>query len=338
MNMYKYILRVLSGVSFKKISKVINSIHKKTGINKIYLFFDIINCAIKYGAGYNDYEIFAFYNMDSNHRKTYVTRVINKKIISIMNDDNYSYIYDTKSKFNKRFSKYLKRDWLDMNTANIKDFENFVKSKNKEYIFAKPDNGSSGNGIEKLKVSNYKNLNELYNYIKEKQFGVVEELITQHENLNKISPNSVNSYRIVTIVINNKPMCVYAVFKMGTGTHFVDNSSNGGIFAPIDLNTGKINNIALSEHGEIFKKHPNTGIEIVGYQLPFVKEAIDLCYEATKEIKEIKFAGWDIAITPTGPVIVEGNDYPSYDFWQLPAQTPDQIGLLPFYKKIIPEL
>lgn len=338
MNTPKYILRVLSGVRFEKMFTVIDRIHEKSGKNKAAIFFDMINCAIRYGAGYYDYEIFEFYNMNHEHRKTYVTRVKNKKIISIMNDDGYSDIYDSKNKFNKRFEKYLNRDWLDMTQANFEEFEKFVNSKQKEYIFAKPNNGSSGNGIEKIKVTDYKSLKDLYDYLKEKDFGVVEELIVQHKDLQKLYPNSINSYRIVTIVIDNKPRCVYAVCKMGTGGHFVDNSSNGGIFAPIDLENETIANVALSEHGDIFEKHPDTEIELVGYKLPFVKEALELCFKAAMEIEQIKFAGWDIAITESGPVIVEGNDYPSYDFWQLPAHTPNRIGLLPFYKKLIPEL
>ena len=45
-----------------------------------------------------------------------------------------------------------------------------------------------------------------------------------------------------------------------------------------------------------------------------------------------------MCITPTGPVIIEGNDYPGYDFWQQPEHTPDRVGLWPYYKKVLPEL
>lgn len=336
MNTPKYILRVLSGVRPKNLFAVIDKVNKKTGKNKVLIFFDIINCAVRYGAGYYDYNMFAFYNMDHNHRKTFVTRVKNKKIISIMNDSAYSDIYDSKNKFNKRFNKYLKRDWLDMFEANFDDFKKFAQDM--EYIFAKPNNGASGSGIEKIKVSDYKDLKELYNYIKEKNFGVIEEVIVQHKDLQKLYPSSINTYRIVTIVVNGKPQCSYAIFKMGTGGQCVDNSAKGGIFAPIDLENETIANVALSERGEIFEKHPDTGIDLVGYKLPYVKEALELCYNAALEIEQIKFVGWDVAITESGPIIVEGNDYPSYDFWQLPAHTPNQIGLLPFYQKLIPNL
>ena len=87
-----------------------------------------------------------------------------------------------------------------------------------------------------------------------------------------------------------------------------------------------------------YEKHPDTGIKFDGYQLPFIKEAMELCKEAAMEVDEIRFVGWDVCITKDGPAIIEGNDYPGYDFWQLPEHTPDKIGLLPYYKKLLPEL
>ena len=77
----KYIARVLSGAKFKKMFEKIDMIHEKTGKNKIGLFFDMIGCTIKYGAGYNDYIIFEFYNMNAKERKTYLTRMKNKKLV-----------------------------------------------------------------------------------------------------------------------------------------------------------------------------------------------------------------------------------------------------------------
>ena len=72
--------------------------------------------------------------------------------------------------------------------------------------------------------------------------------------------------------------------------------------------------------------------------VPYVKEAIQLCQRAALVEPRMRYLGWDVCITPTGPVIVEGNDYPGYDFWQQPEHTPDRIGLWPYYKKVLPEL
>ena len=69
-----------------------------------------------------------------------------------------------------------------------------------------------------------------------------------------------------------------------------------------------------------------------------MKEVKELVLKAAMVVPNVKYVGWDVAITPTGPVIIEGNDYPGYDFWQQPEHTPDKIGLLPYYKNLLPKL
>ena len=52
-------MRVIKGASFEKFFKVLDNAHERSGKNKVFLFFDILNCMARYGAGYNDYVIFA---------------------------------------------------------------------------------------------------------------------------------------------------------------------------------------------------------------------------------------------------------------------------------------
>lgn len=338
MSKTKYYLRIITGVRFKRLKNVIDDVAKKSSRSKLFIFFDMINCALRYGAGFHDYNIFAFYNLNHKQRKTYVTRVVNKKVISLCNNSDYSYIFDQKNIFDERFKKYLSREFLDLTKIDFEDFKKFIK--NKDIIFAKPNIGESGKGIERLIKKDFKDLKEMFAYINNphKRFGVIEEIIKQHPSLNKLYPLAINSLRIVTIVKDNKPNIVYAVCKMGNEGKFVDNIENSGIFCPIDLKTGKIIGPARSSKLINYDSHPYTKVKFTGYQLPYIKEALELVKKASLEIKEIKYVGWDVAITEKGPCIIEGNDYPGYDFWQLPEHTPDKIGLLPYYKKILPDL
>ena len=100
-----YLTRVLSGVRFDKLNNVLEKIKEKSGQSKIYSFFDILVCAAKYGAGYYDYLMFGFYNMNGKQRDTYLTRVRNKKVIDLMNDPAYSDEFDDKLRFNQRFAR-----------------------------------------------------------------------------------------------------------------------------------------------------------------------------------------------------------------------------------------
>ena len=58
-------MRVIKGASFEKFFKVLDNAHERSGKNKVFLFFDILNCMARYGAGYNDYVIFEFWNLDA---------------------------------------------------------------------------------------------------------------------------------------------------------------------------------------------------------------------------------------------------------------------------------
>ena len=339
MGKIKYFFKVITGVRFKKFFNVLDKCHEKCGKSKLVMFFDVLWCAVRYGAGYYDYSIFAFYNMNAKQRDTYVTRMRNKRIISRLNRDDCDYMFDDKDYFAKRFMKYLRRDVLIVKDMTPESLESFCRDK--EVIFAKPNNGVSGKGIEKLKVSDFESVKALYDYVKnpEKKFGLLEEAIKQHPEISKLYPLAINTFRIVTVVDDNGDShCIYCTLKMGDKGKFVDNLENDGMCVMVDREKGCLTGVGHTSRLEVLDRHPWTGIVFEGYKLPYINEAIGLALEAAKEVPEIRYVGWDVAISENGPCIVEGNNYPGYDFWQLPEQTPDKIGLWYVYKKILPGL
>ena len=68
MAMIGYVARVLTGVRFKKMNHMIDVVHQKCGQNKVRTFFDMLWCAVRYGAGYYDYTMFGFYDMTGAQR------------------------------------------------------------------------------------------------------------------------------------------------------------------------------------------------------------------------------------------------------------------------------
>lgn len=329
----KYITRVMGGASFSKMNEKIDFIHKKSGKNKAVLFFDMLGCAVKYGAGYNDYAIFEFYNMNAKQRKTYLTRMKNKKLVMALNDDKYARIFDEKNLFNAKFEKFMKRECLDMEKVDFEQFEKFV-SKNPTFI-AKPSIGECGKGIEKIDTTKFENTKAVWDYMKDKNngFGVAEELIIQHPQAAKIYPCAINCLRVVTLVSNGEPHILYAVFKTGNNGKFVDNLENGGLACHFDLDKGEVVGPGHTNQLETFDKHPYTGIEFRGYKLPFMDEVKQLVKEAAMVCPEFRYVGWDVCLSEKGPAIVEGNDYPAYDFPQLPDADREKIGLIASFEK-----
>ena len=324
-----YIKRVLGGASFRKMQDAINVVHQKSGKNKLATFFDMLGCSIRYGAGYNDYIIFEFYKIKAKQRKTYLTRLKNKRMVMTLNDEKYSYIFDEKNVFDKKFKEFMGREIHDLADIGYSEFEKFIQGK--EDFFAKPYIGESGKGIEKIHVADFSSTEKLYQYVTdpEKNFGVIEEVIVQHPQVSKIYPYSLNCLRVVTLVNDGEAHILYAVFKMGNNGKFVDNLENGGLACHFDLDKGIITGQGHTSALVNYDAHPATGIQFVGYQLPYMDEVKEMAKKAAMVIPEFRYVGWDICITPNGPAIVEGNDYPAYDFPQLPDDDKPRIGLIP---------
>lgn len=329
-----YILRVVSGMRLDKLNEALENVKKNSGHSKVRTFFDMVGCAIKYGAGYNDYDILHFYEIPAKLRKTYVTRLKNKRIIMACNDQVKAQELHYKSRFNRAYTKYLGRTWFDPENQGIEEFRAFVKDK--EYIFCKPDDLDSGRGIEKIKVADYADADALYDYcVNIKKFGVIEEVVKQHPKMATLHPESVNCVRMQTIVVDGVPHLVYAACKAGNNGCFVDNLGTGGFNIPVDKETGKLTAKGRREHErDLFTVHPRTGVVFEGFEIPMFKEAVELCFKAAMDTPDVRFVGWDCYIGENGPGIIEANDYPDYYFWQLPELTPSRVGLLPYFEEI----
>lgn len=124
---------------------------------------------------------------------------------------------------------------------------------------------------------------------------------------------SLNTIRCVTISDGEIVKVFSSIFRCGTSTSKnVDNISAGGLPIGID-ESGKLMKYGHSmKYMKVYETYPETGVKFRGLQLPFYQDAIDIALKAHEKIKLIPSIGWDIAITPNGVVIIEGNE-----FWEI---------------------
>lgn len=135
----------------------------------------------------------------------------------------------------------------------------------------------------------------------------------QHESMSLLSPSSINTIRIFTLAGE-----IYgAVVRMGNGIKRIDNASSGGLFAGINVTTGYINSSLYNFKGQSWESHPMTGLNLQGFQIPFWKDCIVFVSKASKYLSDIPLIGWDIAITPNGPTLVEANACPDIPLLQV---------------------
>ena len=123
-----YIFRIISHASLGKMKEAINTVHERSGKSKAQSFFDMLHCTRKYGAGYYDYQIFAFYNLTEAQRATYVTRLISKKFNTFMNNYDYAHFLENKDEFNKLYRKYIGRDFIQFREATKEEVRAFCES------------------------------------------------------------------------------------------------------------------------------------------------------------------------------------------------------------------
>ena len=76
-------------------------------------------------------------------------------------------------------------------------------------------------------------------------------------------------------------------------------------------------------------------MELVSFQIPYWEESKALCLKAATRVPQMRYIGWDVGVTPNGPVFVEGNNLPGYDILQMPPHTPDKIGMLPTFRQYV---
>lgn len=331
MKKLNYLIKRIFNMDYKRFFHTIDEVKEKNGKSKIFIFFDIVYCGLKYQAGYLDYLLFEMYKLNKSQRRTVLTRGINNAYIKKYNNPNYTYLFREKQEFNKMFKDYIKRDWILLNGSNQEAFDNFLK--NKTEVFAKPLNGTHGDNMKKIKISEWKNKN-LYQHLMEQQLFLIEELVIQNKIMSSLNPSSINTIRVISIFKDNKSKIIAAYSRIGCGK-IVDNFNAGGMVAPVDVKTGKITYPAVNKKNLVFENHPETNTPIKGFQIPEWEQVKDLVLKAAKVVPQVGLVGWDVAISDHGPLLIEGNEFPGHDIYQLPPHRKDGIGMLPVFEKII---
>jgi hypothetical protein len=88
---------------------------------------------------------------------------------------------------------------------------------------------------------------------------------------------------------------------------------------------------AFDAAGGAFAVHPLSGTPIVGFRVPLYAEVRALLERVAPVVPEMPYIGWDVAIGPDRPMLIEGN--PNSGVYQLkPSLSGVRTGLLPAYR------
>ncbi|MGI6363232.1 MAG: sugar-transfer associated ATP-grasp domain-containing protein [Bacillota bacterium] len=214
--------------------------------------------------------------------------------------------------------------WKDTGEIfGFEDLPDIFKRMDGHKVVIKPIRGSSGARIVVADVCNEGNdvsllisgkkvpLTEFAKNFKKIHY-IIEDRLLQHDDLNAIYPHAVNSVRINTLYDTRDVKLWGAIIKLGTHGAEIDNWGKGSLCVGIDMESGRLStgSYDINFSQKIIAPisfHPDTQVKFEGVLLPYWQELKDAVRQAAKVAPILPYIAWDVAITPEGPCIIEGN-------------------------------
>lgn len=153
---------------------------------------------------------------------------------------------------------------------------------------------------------------------------VVQQRLINHPSIAALTGTSMlQTVRVATLVdANDEAKCLYAEWKLVMGDNVIDNLSSGrsaNWSASVALADGAVGPAQAPEPRGVgfrsLRHHPVTGTMLEGYRLPDWSAVLDLTRRCARLFLPLRTIGWDVGLTPQGPVILEGNRW-----WDPPTE------------------
>lgn len=319
--------------ALKKIYAMSRRLSQQRGGSVLRYFFDGAYCSYKHGASPENYFVLRFFEMDNARRELFLTSGRSKaadKALNRCTTDEQKAIVGDKSRFNAVMKDYVNRESLFAPDSDFEGFSDFLDRHNE--FFIKPVGGTMGKGIEKLRSSDIADRRGFFRRCQAERL-LLEEPIEQHPELDRICPGCVNTVRINAARRRDGSIrLVGACLKCGGDGAVTDNFHSGGIAYPLDLETGIVsgagrNNTELKD----YVNHPASGVYMPGFQVPNF-EAVKACViGAMERLDTLGYVGWDVAVTPSGAELIEGNySWPGGNIIQF-----DGVGKYPIIRECL---
>ncbi len=276
---------------------------------KLFRYIDMIYCIVKYGALSDDYISLKFFEKSSKERAEYVTSGNKRLFYKAFYDDDARKTLAHKNLFSERFKDFVKRDWIYTANSSIEDIRKFIESHDEVVI--KPTNSTWGIGISVINSTMADKFIDKYKAAAGKEEYMIEEKLINHPDVAKLNPVSLQTLRVETCIDQNGEFHLLNVLLMiGTKKIIVSNCHSGGVMCHVDMTTGKIDKEGYNPKGYWLASHPETGINFVGYKVPMIEELESYIRRVSQVMPNARYVGWDVAITPKGFELIEGNFCP----------------------------
>lgn len=263
---------------------------------------------VRYRMGYDEYFLYGFPMLSDEGRRAFVGDRERNRLCNRLGTEETHLLLDHKNLTYEKFQPYFHREVLCI--ASEDDRERMLDFIGRHPdLMVKHEKDSMGRGIYRVRTDAPDfDVGALFaEILAEKRAVILEETVHQSAELAEFHPSSVNTVRIATYCKDGEVSVLFTFLKLGTGGKCVDNGGAGGILASIDPASGIVRTLGRDETGKRYLFHPDTGKQIIGFELPEWPAAIELAGELARQLPEHSFIGWDFAHTDDGWVLIEGN-------------------------------
>lgn len=284
-----------------------------SGHTPFYHLLDAFRCYLRYGCDEVQYGEGGFWQLSREERARTYTKQHAYALSPRFNPPESALLCKRKERFNRYFSDYVRRPWIACRESSAEEIRRFIEAQAR--LIVKDSRAMQGKGVYALEPGEPDSGTSASEWAARLagQDVLLERWITQHPAMD-FGGRCVNTVRVTTVRDREGNVhLLKAVLRCGVGEAVVDNFTQGGVVYPLDMERGVIEGPGTRKHtagqGGI-RVHPGTSREMVGFSVPFWPETLAMIRDVAARIPDLRLIGWDVAITPDGPELVEGNTRP----------------------------
>lgn len=281
-----------------------------TGEKRKALLVDIKDVYLKDRTRPDEYLLYYYDRKDQEERRAYMPQMMKDSILlDYYKPDGPMLFGQLRDKyiFYQLAKPFFKRDVVRIaENKDLSIFENFCKEHNR--FICKINNSGCGVGIRIEEVKDSVQTKTLFEELIGEGVWIIEELIKQDAILASFNTSSVNTVRFPSFRHGNEVRQDYPCIRFGRKGSIVDNAGQQGVFASVDIKTGKIISNGFDELGHEYEEHPDSNIRFKGFQIPRWTELLEEARLAHLSLPENHtYLAFDFALSEKGWMIVEGN-------------------------------
>ena len=305
-----------------------------------YILNDYISLYEAKGLTVDEYYDFEFEKRSREFRSSFLGREERRLYLDLLNPILYHNCSRNKYIMHKMFEgtgiqtsvlycyyqpegKLVFREGNSIVANSTEDVVDILRRQKVDSCVVKPTEGSHGESVEIIQRIEYltddavlfmhgENMMRLSELLSDMPL-VFESVVEQTKQFASFNKSSVNTVRFMTTLYPDGAAKIIATFiKIGRAGKCIDNAGGGGnVDVCVDTDSGEIKYAIQFDGWHNIKDidcHPDSGNQLNGVIIEnwqAIKEKVKKFQQA---FPYCKAAGWDIAITDKGPVVIEVND------------------------------